>query len=156
MSSQDMSMIDLLQLEKHQLSRVNKNVLVNCIIAFKTVLGELQQKLDDITRELAALKRKIASPQSTFNRKLSLMQDQIDKQTEVIDRQHSFLEVIERRERETKLIVLGVPDEGESLAGDNGHDMEKLSKIWSELDEPFHIESCWRLGRSEGGGKEAK
>lgn len=30
----------------------------------------------------------------------------------------------------------------------------KLSRIWSELDEPLNIKSCWRLGQSEVVGKQ--
>ena len=103
------------------MARVNKDVLVNCILSSKNEVEEsnllLQQKLDDITRELADLKSKITSPESTFNKKLSHMQDQIDKQAEIIARQQHFLEAIDRKDRETKLVVLGVPDENESLDG---------------------------------------
>ena len=40
MSSQDMSLADLWQIEKHQLSRLNKEVLVNCILASKMTWGK--------------------------------------------------------------------------------------------------------------------
>lgn len=156
MSSPDMSLTDLWQLERHQLTRLNKDVLVNCILSSKNGLGEpnlqLQQKLDEITKELADLKNKITSPESIFNRKLLHLQEQIDKQAEVIARQQSFLESIDRRERETRLVVLGVPDEGESLAGETT-DEGKLRKIWGELNEPLSIESSRRLGRREPGGR---
>ena len=142
-------MNDLWQMERGQLARVNKDVLVNCILASKNGVGEsnlLQQKLDEITRELADLKRKITSPESTFNKKISHMQDQIDKQAEIIASQQHFLEAIDRKDRETKLVVLGAPDENESLDGATT-DEGKLSKIWNQLDEPFEIESFRRLGR---------
>lgn len=77
---------------------------------------QLQHKLDEITSELADLKSKITSPESTFNKRLLRIQEEIDKQAEIIARQQSFLESIDRRERETRLVVVGVPDEGERLA----------------------------------------
>ena len=46
------------------------------------------------------------------------MQEEIDKLAEVIARQQAFLESIDRGEIEMKLVVLGVPDEGETLDGE--------------------------------------
>ena len=105
MAGQNISMNDLWQMERVQLARVNKDVLVNCIMSSRNGVGEsnllLQQKLDDITRELADLKSKITSPESTFNKKFLHMQDQIDKQAEIIARQQHFLEAIDRKDRGT-------------------------------------------------------
>ena len=149
-------MSDLWKMTDYQVSKVNKDVLVNCIIEARNGLGEpnlqLQQKLDEITRELADLKDKLMLPESTFNRKLLVMQEQIDKQAEIIGKQQSFMEAIDRKERETKLVVLGVPDEGESLAGETT-DEGKLKKIWREMEVTFNIESCRRLGRGDPGGR---
>ena len=78
------------------------------------------------------------------------MHEQIEKQAEVIARQQTFLESIDRREREIKLVVLGVPDESESLDGETT-DGGKLRKIWSKLDEPVNIQPCQRLGRAVPG-----
>lgn len=50
------------------------------------------------------------SPEGIFNKKLKHMQDQIDKQAEILSRQQNCLESIGRRKRETKLVVFGVPD----------------------------------------------
>lgn len=156
MNSQEMSINDLWQMERNQLSRLNKEVLINCIVASKNELGEsnlhLRQKLDEITRELADLKSKITSPESTFNKKLLLMQEQLDKQAEVITRQQNFLESIDRKDRETRLVVLGVPDESESLDGETT-DVGKLGKIWDKMDEPLNIVSSQRLGRAVPGGR---
>ena len=154
MNAQDLSLNDLWQMERGQLARVNKDVLVNCILSSRNGAGEsnllLQQKLDHITKEMADLKSKITSPESTFNKKLSHMQDRIDKQAEIIARQQHYLEDLDRKDRETKLVVLGVPDENESLDGATT-DEGKLKKIWNQLDETYNIESFRRLGRAVTG-----
>ena len=49
-------------------------------------------------------------------------------------------------------MVLGVPDEGESLAGETSDD-GKMKKIWETLGEPLNIGSYRRLGREPGGRK---
>ncbi len=107
---------------------------------------------DEITKELADLKTKILSPDSTFNVKLKQMQDQINQQAEIIGKQQNFLEAMDRKERETKLVVLGVPDDGESLAGETS-DSGKLRKVWDVLGEHLNIDSHRRLGREPGGRK---
>ena len=153
-----MSLAELWALEKNQISRINKDVLVNIIVAARDSQdhppnpSSLQNKLDDITKELADIKNKILSPDSTFNRKITQMQEQIDQQADVISKQQHFLEAMDRKERETKLVVLGVPDEGESLAGETSDD-GKIRKIWQTLGEPVNVESHRRLGREPGGRK---
>lgn len=134
--------------------RLNKEILVNCIISSKNTLQEpdnqLKQKLDQITKELLALKESITHPESVFNKKITHMQEQINRQGEVIAKQQSFLEAIDRKERETRLVVLGVPDESEALDGEITEE-GKLNKIWSKLDEPLDIKSHRRLGQSDPG-----
>ena len=50
------------------------------------------------------------------------------------------------------LVVLGVPDESESLDGGTA-DAGKLGKIWSQLDEPLNNVLSSRLGRAVPGGR---
>ena len=52
----------------------------------------------------------------------------------VIKQQQLFLEAIDRKERETKLIVLGIPEEDESLDGVTA-DEDKLKKVWSVVGD---------------------
>ena len=78
------------------------------------------------------MKRTITSLESTFNKELLFMQEQIDKQAEVIARQQSFLESIDRRERETRLvIVLGVPDDSKSLDGEMKVNYVRFGVNWT-------------------------
>lgn len=55
------------------------------------------------------------------------MQEQIDKQADIIARQQNFLESLDRKEREARVVVMGVPDDGESLEGETS-DEGKLQK----------------------------
>ncbi len=41
----------------------------------------------------------------------------MEKQGEIIARQQRYLEAIDRKERETNLVITGVPDEDEALEG---------------------------------------
>lgn len=52
----------------------------------------------------------------------------------VIKQQQLFLEAIDRKERETKLVVLGIPEEDESLDGVTA-DEDKLKKVWSVVGD---------------------
>ena len=149
------SLNELRQLQRTQLKALNKDALIDSILAASdNDVGHhpLHEKLERIAAELSDLKKSIISPDSTINRKLAGMQDQIDKQAEVIARQQSYLEALDRKERETKLVVLGVPDEGETLAGAS-RDEEKLKKVWEVLDEDVNIRSYQRLGRPGDGGR---
>ncbi|ROT79895.1 hypothetical protein C7M84_001373 [Penaeus vannamei] len=97
---------------------------------------------------LEELRQDIASPVSAINLKLAAMQSQIDQQASVIKHQQQFLEAVDRRERETKLVILGVPDEGEDLAGATT-DENKIRKIWSVIGEEVRIRGHRRLGRRD-------
>ena len=76
----------------------------------------------------------------------------MDQQAEIIARQQSFLESVDRRERETRLVVFGVPDEGENLEGATTEE-GKLQKVLRQIDVAPNIESITRLVRDGGGGR---
>lgn len=46
------------------------------------------------------------------------LQEKVDKQAENNTSQLSFLESLDRKEKETRLVILGVIDEAESLEGE--------------------------------------
>ncbi len=58
------------------------------------------------------------------------------------------MESVDRRERETRLIVLGVPDEGESLEGASTEE-GKLQKVLCQINVASNVE----LGRDGGRGR---
>ena len=75
------------------------------------------------------------------------MQNQLDQQARVVEKQQQFPETIDRKERETKMVVLGVPDEAEDLAG-AATDEQKIEKIWRVLGD-VRIRGHRRLGRRD-------
>lgn len=147
---------ELSQLPRSQLSRLNKDTLIDCILSFKegdaAIIRSLETKLQAISNDLADVKSKLTSPESAINKKLDSLQEQINKQAEIISRQQQFLETVDRKERETRLVVMGVPENGESLSGATS-DQDKLKKIWSELGEDLTSFTHYRLGREQIDGR---
>ena len=67
-------------------------------------------------------------------------------------KQQMFLEHIDRKERENNLIVLGVPEDTETLDGAT-NDGEKLEKLWSAIGTDILRVSYKRLGRTTQTGR---
>ena len=65
-------------------------------------------------------------------------------------KQQLFLEQIDRKERETNLVVLGVPNEEEALVEATCGD-DKLLKIWHVIGANITIRSHRRLGKRKSG-----
>lgn len=78
------------------------------------------------------------------------MQEKVYAQANIISQQQKFLEVLDRKEREANIVLLGVPDEGETLDGAN-NDEEKINKLIAVLGVERHIQlrSHRRLGRND-------
>lgn len=157
MSAQIIPLTELRDMPQKDIAKINKDVLIASIRASRddeaALLNHaLQRKVDEIFTELRDMKNQISSPESSINRKLTQLQAQVDKQAEIISRQQSFLESVDRKERETRLVVLGVPDEQESLDGETT-DEGKLQKVWHQLSETPIVESIKRLGRDGTGGR---
>lgn len=76
----------------------------------------------------------------------------MDQLAEIIARQQSFMESVDRRERETRLVVLCVREEGESLGGATSEE-NKLQKIFCQMDEAPNVESITRLDRDGIAGR---
>ena len=58
----------------------------------------------------------------------------------------TFLEQLDRKERECNLVILGVPDDNETLEGATT-DEEKLKKVWEKAGIICEIKSTKRLGQ---------
>ena len=80
------------------------------------------------------------------------MQVKIDKQSEIIMKQQLYLEAADRKDRETNLIVLGVPEDGTVIDGAN-NDNEKLDKIWGKVNDQSVRIFSKRLGKTIQTGK---
>ena len=105
---------ELSQLPRLQLTRLNKDTLIECILSFKgggEGIKSLERKLETICNDLTDVKNKLSSPDSAINKKFEIMQQQIDKQAEIISKQQKFVESFDRKERENRLVVLGVPED---------------------------------------------
>lgn len=71
---------------------------------------------------------------------------------EIITKQQKLLESVDRKERESRLVMLGVPENGESFAGTT-NDKTKLKKILSEVGEEMSPCTHHRLGHEATDGK---
>lgn len=100
------------------------------------------------------MKAAITSPESLFMKKCVELQEKIDKQAEIIANQQCFLEAIDRREWETNVVVLGVPDEREALDSATTDD-EKLSRVWGKMGGAGVECRHRRLGAEAGEGVRA-
>lgn len=105
----------------NKLSRINKEELIDTIIAAQDdeipVLTVVNEKLNAVMAEVAELKTVLTSPGSFVTKKFEELQGKIDKQAEIIANQQRFLEMLDRREREMNVVVMGLPEEGETLEG---------------------------------------
>ena len=61
-----------------------------------------------------------------------MMQERIGKQADIIMQQQLFLEKINRKERDTNIVVLGVPDDQTALDGATNDDGKLNKEIRSQ------------------------
>lgn len=152
LSNMAKSLTELRKLQRAQLGRLTKEDLIESILApperNDNVLLELTEKINTLVSEVTELKNVINSPDSVINKRFATLQTQIDKQAEVISRQQRFLEIVDRKERETNVIVTGVPDENESLDGATT-ERDKINKIWSKIGVEEEVKSYRRLGNRD-------
>lgn len=145
------TLADLRKLPRHQLNRLTKDDMMDCILSSsageEVALIALTDRINAVVNELAEVKRIIASPDNDVNKKISELQQQSDKQSEIISRQQRFLENIDRKEREKNIVILGVPDENEALEGAVTEE-DKLSKIWVKVGVVNVLGSHRRLGNN--------
>lgn len=147
---------ELKKLSRAQIARLNKDDLVESILtspdreADNPQLAVLSATLNALRDEVAQLKTALTAPDSIINKKFAGMQEQIDQQANIIEKQQQFMEMIDRKEREKNLVVLGLPDENESLQGAT-EDGDKIKKVWGKIRaDQNQIESYRRLGVRRG------
>lgn len=150
------SLAELSKLNRGQLVRMTKDDLIESIMSMQgqdeNLILTLTGKLDALVTEIASLKTAVMSPDSVINKKLENLQAQVDKQAEIISKQQRFLEALDRKERESNLVLLGVPDENESLDGRTTEET-KVSKILEKIGVDENIHSHRRLGNPVGDRK---
>lgn len=151
---------DLRKLQRNQLLKINKEELIDTIISSTDetdALDKITKRLDEVMEEMKMLKNMITSPDSQINKKYTELKSQIDKQAEILTKQQQFLEILDRKEREPNIVILGVPDNNEALDG-VVTDEEKIAKIWSKVGMVGVVGTHRRLGGSErrsGAGAQA-
>lgn len=144
---------ELRKMQRSQLSKINKDDLIESILKSREEEGvaNITKILLDVKADVDSLKTLVTSPDSTVNKKIAALEVKVDKQAEIISRQQLYLEVLDRKEREANLVILGVPDEHEALDGAVTDD-DKLEKIWEKVGVNNVAGTHRRLGRSDGDG----
>lgn len=122
---------------------------MDSILALNNDGGEFQriaQRLEEVMKEMQALKAAIVSPDSLINKNYAELRERVNRQEQILTKQEQFLEALNRREREANIVVLGVPDDNEAMEGATT-DQEKLNRIWEK-------KSKWSRGHpSQVGGQ---
>ena len=120
------SVNELRKMQRSQLVRINKENLIESILAApdpsETLVKDLMERLNALATEVKELRKEVAAPDSYIHRRYDELKAQVDKQADIIAKQQHYLEVLDRKERENNLIVTGVPDESESLEGGTSDD----------------------------------
>lgn len=110
------------------------------------LLQALTSKLNDLVKEVGDLKSAVTAPDSGINKRFDDLQSQVNDQAQIIASQQRYLEILDRKERESNLILTGVPDENEALE-DGTSDEVKLKKVWSKVGIAEEIMEHRRLGK---------
>ena len=74
------------------------------------------------------------------------MQEKIDKQANIISQQQLFLESVDKKQRETNIVITGVPDDLQALGGATNDD-DNVGKVWEAIGDNTVVRSHRRLGR---------
>ena len=150
------TLADLRGMSKQQLDKISKPDLVaNIIAASDTDFGALtriEARMNELQQTCIGIRQEAAAMNKINEDKMNAMQVKIDKQSEIIMKQQLYLEAADRKERETNLIILGVPEDGTPVDGAN-NDNEKLAKIWDKVNDQSDRVSSKRLGRTIQTGK---
>lgn len=139
-------------MHRNQLSRVTKEELIDVILSSsdqtsEVALQALTQQVTTLVQEVTELKKALTSQDNAVNQKINDLQSQVAIQAETIKRQQRFLENLDRKERECNLVILGVPEEQESLDGAT-NDTDKIQKVWGTIGVVDQMCALRRLGNA--------
>lgn len=149
------SLSELLNLNKRQLNEIRKEELVESLLSARTQddpMHAVSTQLTTLMKEIAELKSAITSSDGVvgaLTKKILDLQNQVEKQAETIGRQQRYLEVLDRKERENNIVLLGVPDHQESFDGATS-DEAKVKKVLEKAGAGGNPRSVRRLGASNG------
>ena len=161
------TLAELRRLDRTQIGRLTMDDLISAILApdasdqtqfsdaVRLLVEEmrgLRESLKTNSDEIRDLKETIRTNEERNNSRIDQLEKRISSQDEIIKNQQGFFEKFDASQRETKLVVLGVPDEHESLDGATD-DAAKLGKVWEAIGETAPIQRHQRLGRQQAGGR---
>lgn len=144
------SLTDLIKMQRNQLKSVNKDELIDAILSAgdtdAVMATRIEVQLSNVAKELSELRQTIAASEDRVNKKLTEMQEKIDKQANIISQQQLFLESVDAKQRETNIVITGVPDDLQALEGATSDD-DKIGKVWEAIGDNTAVRSHRRLGR---------
>ena len=112
------------------------------------IIQTMVTSITNLTTEIKGLIRSFADHQESTRKQFDEFKQQMVKQNEIIAKQQLYLEQHDRKERECNLVILGVPEETETLDGATT-DNDKLSKVWATAGITCTIKSSHRVGRGD-------
>lgn len=141
---------DLRKLSQHQLNAIRKEDLIQSILSapepVENASHEMMSKLSALIAEVAEIRKSLTSPDNPVNKQVQQLKEQVARQQEVIVKQQRFLEDIDRKSRECNLVLLGVPEEQESLDGAITENA-KIQKVFATAGSTVGTRSSRRLGK---------
>ena len=108
---------------------------------FRTLIGSIT----NLTQQIEKLTKSFSDHQEATRNQFEVFKQQVAKQNEILAKQQTYLERQDQKERECNLVILGVPEEPETLEG-AATDTEKLSKVWEAAGISCHVKFTRRIG----------
>ena len=116
------SLNELLKLTRTQMNEYKKGELMDILEAAdssegNTDIKDLIESIAKLTTEITSLKQSLTDHQEATRRQIDDLKQNVSKQGEVIAKQQLYLELLDRREGECNLVILGVPEDNVALEG---------------------------------------
>ena len=145
---------DLLKLSRSQLNGYKKEQILDILEAADSSDGNgniqtLISSIANLTTEITSLKTLMSEHNESNRKQIDELNQRVSKQDEIIAKQQLYLEQLDRKERECNLIILGVPENNETLEG-AVNDIEKINKVWETAGISCNFKSTRRLGKPGG------
>ncbi|MPC55662.1 hypothetical protein E2C01_049604 [Portunus trituberculatus] len=96
------SLSELRQMQRSQLTRINKEDLIESILAApdanEGLVQGLMERLNELASDVKELTKAVTAPDSYINKKFEDLQAQVNKQAEILAKQQRYLEILDRKE----------------------------------------------------------
>ena len=124
---------DLLKLSRSQLNGYKKEQILDILEAADSSEGNgniqtLISSIANLTTQITSLQTSMSEHNESNRKQIDELNQRVSKQDEIIAKQQLYLEQLDRKERECNLIILGVPEDSETLEGAT-NDTEKVKKV---------------------------